>query len=238
MVIPEGYTLGDSIGLLFEPQYLLLRTNLVLIVFGVVFIVMGHLLAASVWGNMTAVQGGALGILIFGLVTSLGSGWNAAVTNASNPAELWHLDASDPGVFLLRDTLNDLAKRESEGFPLMPVTVVVDAEGIIQEDGIIAWALRDFPKTAFVGSVADAQTDGVVLIRAPMRPEEETPSLGGSYVGQSFVISRSWDDKTLQPADVIVWWAQRQTRIPASPDKTVVLWVRQDIYDGVQPNTP
>ena len=61
----------------------------------------------------------------------------------------------------------------------------------------------------------------------------EPPDLGGDYVGQEFVISHRWNLSALQGLDVLTWWAQRRTRSQHAPSDTMVLWLRQDIYNGV-----
>lgn len=180
------------------------------------------LLVASLWGGSAALRGGGLGLLVFALVASLGSGWNAAVPNATSPAELWHLRATGREVALLRDTLAQLTRRETSGFPLITIHAQVD------ENDPVAWALRDYPNTVFVASSNDARARPVALL--PL--QAEPPDLGGSYVGQRFVVSRTWDPQTMQAADLPAWWLQRRVRAPHSAE-TVVLWLRQDIYDGL-----
>jgi hypothetical protein len=232
LVVPEDYT-NNVVGFLFTAQNRTLVSEMALIVLGVLFLGVVYLLAASMWGNTTSAQGGALGLAIFALVTSLGSGWHAAVHYAHDPVELWHTEATHPEVFLLRDTLLDVALRESEGFKLMDVTVV--EQGGISEDGVVAWVLRDFPNTQFVESVQEAQQARIVLLERQSRPEDEHPALNSDYVGQSFTIGQRWQ-QPLHASDFVAWWTQRKTRTPAVPTNVVVLWLRQDVYEGLHPD--
>lgn len=187
------------------------------------FIITGYFMAGSVWGAGTAIRGWALGLLAFGLVTSLGAGWNAAVYDADNPVEFWHRQPTSRDTFLLRQTLAELSDRESGGFPDIAISVLAP------QDGVVAWLLRDYRNTQFIQNISEARTQPIVLL-----PElAEAPDLGGSYVGQAFTITRGWSSQTVRLADFPAWWLQRQVRTPAAPLQRVVLWLRQDIYNGV-----
>lgn len=190
---------------------------------GMLFVFAGYFMAASLWGAGTAGRGWALGLLAFSLVTSLGSGWNAAVFRSEDPAELWHPTATSRETALLRQTLAELAQRETGGFPQIPITVLAP------EDGLVAWLVRDYPNARFVRDVSAARGQGIVLL-----PEyAEPPNLGGSYVGQRFIITTGWNPAALRPVDFPTWWLQRQTRTAGAPVERMILWLRQDIYNGV-----
>ena len=196
--------------------------NMVWSVISLLFIIVGYFLTSSLWGATAALKGGGLGLLAFALVTSLGSGWAAAVNNAGNPIEFWHRQPTGRESFLLRDTLLELTRRESGGFPELPVFVQAE------DDGVVAWLLRDFVNVAYVTQATEGRTQEVVLLPILAEP----PDLGGSYVGQDFIIERLWQMQTLEGLDFIPWWLQRRTRMPDLPSRTMVLWLRQDIYDG------
>lgn len=185
--------------------------------------VLAVLLVASLWGGAAALRGGGLGLLAFALATSLGSGWNAAVPNAASPAELWHLRATGHEMALLSETLAELARRETSGFPLLTVYAQT------AEDSPTAWALRDYPNAVFITSAGDARAQPIALLPLQADP----PDLGGSYVGQQFIVSRSWDPRTMQASDLLAWWLQRRVRAGQAAAEPLVLWLRQDIYDGM-----
>lgn len=188
----------------------------------VLFIGLGFFLVSSLWGATTALRSGGLGLLIFGMVTSLGSGWGASVTKAESALELWHTEAIGREVFVLRDTLAELARRETGGVPRIPLFILAP------EDGVIAWTVRDYTNTQFIADTSEARAQQIALL--PMLAEP--PALGGAYVGQDFIVSRGWNLQTLQGLDVLAWWMQRRTRFPELPSQTMILWLRQDIYDG------
>lgn len=198
--------------------------NMVWTVIALLFIIVGYFLVGSLWGSAAALRGGALGLLAFALITSLGSGWNAAVPQSENPVEFWHMRATGRETALLHDTLLELTRRESGGFPYLTVYTQAD------DSGIVGWLLRDFVNARYVMDAAEARTQEVVLLPASAEP----PALGGSYVGQNFVITRAWSFSTLLGFDVLPWWTQRRVRVEPGPEQEYILWLRQDVYDGVE----
>jgi hypothetical protein len=179
--------------------------------------------AASVWGNTVAARGSALGVLLFGLVTALSSGWQVAVSSADSPIELWHVQPTSRETVLLRQTLIEVAKRETDGVFNLPVQVRAP------DDGVVAWLVRDFVNATFINDASQARTQEVVILPYAV----ESPDLGDSYVGQQFVIRTWWSPQLMVWFDYPAWWLQRRTRTGATPSDTVVLWLRQDVYDGI-----
>ena len=198
--------------------------TIIWILIALALIILGGFMGATLWGAAATLRGGGLGLLLFALVTSLGSGWSAAVTNADNPAELWHPQATSRQTFLLRATLEELSRRDaaSRGFPYVGIEVLAE------DDGVIGWVLRDYVNARYIADAAEARTQPIALL--PAMPEP--PQLGGDYVGQEFVITHTWSPGSMQGFDVLAWWTQRRTRTPATPSQTMVLWLRQDVYNG------
>ena len=228
LTIPLGLPIGEVMGLLAEASYVDLRYSAIWVVITLIFFLVGFFLAASFWGNANSIQGLGMGLFLFMMISGMGGGWNAAVTEADNPAEPWHLTATGSEYFLLRDTLFEIANRETMGFPLTDVTVLVDGD-TITSDGLVAWLLRDFENANFVTALPDAQRQEIVILPAEMAE----PDLAGAYVGQSFALRYEWDATNLQTADLLAWWLQRRVRPDSIADQSVILWLRQDVYDGV-----
>ena len=201
--------------------------SVILLLVSVMFLVIGYFLFASLWGSRTSWRGIGLGLAIFGAITSLGAGWSVSVSHAEAPAEFWHMEATHSDTALLRSTLDDIARRLSGGFPAMPISVLAP------RDGVVAWLLRDFDHADYISDIGDAAGKEVVLL-----PETiQSPQLEGAYVGQDFVIMRVWDLATLNLIDFPAWWTQGQTRSDWTNVNAVVLWLRQDVYQGVaEPN--
>jgi len=197
----------------------------ILVIMVIMFFIVGFFLAASLWNGSTAARGGLLGIFLFGIATSLGSGWTAATVRADNPTEFWHLDATTQDAPLLRATLLEVAKRESRGIPNMPVYVVAP------DNGLVAWLLRDFGDVTYLDSATEARGGEIVLLPTQ---SDGLPDLGGSYVGQAFVLRRGWDFDTLRPMNFPAWWLQRRMNADKPPTEAMTLWLRQDVYEGVE----
>jgi hypothetical protein len=204
-------------------------TSLVLMLIPLIFTVITYFMVASLWNDRTALQGIGLGLLVFTIVSSLGSGWRIVVEAADKPAELWHTEAYSPNLFLLRETLLELGLRESGGFMEVGVTALVPP------NSTLAWQLRDFQNAQFIADMQDAMTQPIVLLSASDDPEAQ-PDLGGSYVGQDFIVSREWSADTMLPTDFPALWSQRRVRVNETVTNRVVLWLRLDIYHGIELN--
>lgn len=197
--------------------------SVVWVIIIILFVIIGYFLAAGVWGIGMTTRGGLLGVMAFALVTSLGGGWRVAVYNADDPVELWNRQATSSDTILLRNTLLELAKRETSGFPEVQVSVLAP------DDGVVAWLLRDFPNTTFIPDANAAKLVGVVLLPSVI----EQPDLGGPYVGERFGITNTWNMGSVRLLDFPAWWLQRRTRTGGVPSDEMVLWLRQDVYNGV-----
>ncbi|MCB9457245.1 MAG: hypothetical protein H6671_14770 [Anaerolineaceae bacterium] len=200
--------------------------NLVWVLMALLLGIVGVFLSAGIWGMTSTLQAGALGLLSFALFTGMGSGWNIAVTNATNPVDLWHMETMTPQTQALRETLLHLSERGAGGFNQ---ELVVTA--LAPQDGAVAWALRDFNQTQFITDIAEAQGAGIVLL-----PElTVSPDLGGDYVGDAYTIRSEWRGASVALLDLPAWWFQRRVRTGLEPValERVVLWLRQDVYNGV-----
>lgn len=214
-----------------DASLIMLRYAAIWAVITILLMLIGFFVVAGFYGSKTPLQGAGLGLFAFMLITGVGSGWNAVVTHASNPLEPWHIDAVFPDAYLLRQTLYDIAERDSRGVPLMTLYVVAQ-DAVLSPTGIIGWLLRDFPNARFVNTVVAAQRQQIVLTSDQL----VQPNLGGSYVGQSFHIRSFWDNRALAWSDSLAWWTQRRIRNLEQPKESVILWLRQDVYNGVPPN--
>ena len=232
--LPPQIGLGEAITQLWQgAQFSKFQYSAFWLIFATVIGVVGFLLVASFWGNDTTLQGVGLGFVLFMLISGVGGAWNTAVYSADSPADLWHQEATAKDAYLLRDTLFELADRDSRGFPLVDVSVVTDNVGVVDDDGLVAWLLRDFPNATFVNSVNAVQGDQIILMA---QSSINDPELGGDYVGQSFVLRRNWSILQLQMTDVLAWWSQRRFRIEQQIEEISILWLRQDVYDGIPVN--
>jgi len=137
------------------------------------------------------------------------------------------------GYALLERSIFDLSFRESQGFPLLPITVLREPATGLTQDGMIGWMLRDQSNVRWVDSIAEAATAPIVI--APdigTDPEAVLPDLGGSYVGQPFIITKKWTPDSLVGLDFLTWFLQRRVRVAPVSGLAVTLWVRQDVFDS------
>lgn len=199
---------------------------------GAMFLLIGFFLGAGIWGNRTTAQGYLLGFFVFLLISQISAGWYTAVFKADNPVEAWDTPATGRGYAALVQTLDDFMMREASGFTLLPITVVRDASMGVSEDGLLGWMLKN-QRVTFVDTLAEASTKPIVIVPDSVIGESLVPDLGGSYVGQRFVLAKAWSPTTLLGADFLPWWLQRQTRTVAYPVQSVTLWVRQDVFESL-----
>ncbi len=220
-------SLGGFIDALGTPAFANVVNSMTWLVISLLFLVVGYFMAASIWGNVMPARAGVIGILVFALATSLGSGWRAA-QRVHDPREPWHVQGVSTDAQMLRQTVLELASRSTLNLPDLSITVVGEAESVV------GWLLRDFHNTRYVDSVQAARGDQLVLIPASMAQigVEGEVDLGAAYVGQSVALARGWTGADLRGLDLLAWWSTRQTRVQPYPAQQMVLWVRQDIYDG------
>ncbi len=222
---------------LLEPAYMNLRNSLFLLFFTVLLSIVGYFLAASTWGTVNSLQGIGLGVLFFMLGSGISTGWNLTVANASSPLEIWHSNATTPDLPLLRETLEEVARRDTLGFPALPITIIRDETAGVTDAGLLAWVVRDYDESRFVDTVAEASRDEIVLMAAPPGDPQnaEEPALGGSYVGQRFAVQERWNPDqigTLQ--NWLSWFSARMVNMRSlEGDQFVILWLRIDVYEGI-----
>ncbi|MGB1288481.1 MAG: hypothetical protein ACPG7F_18245, partial [Aggregatilineales bacterium] len=231
--LPFETNLGDASRLLLEPAYVEFRYSGIWFLMTLLFMVLVFFLVAIVWGNDHALQGYGLGVFFFMVGSGLGGGWTAAVVNAESGTEYWSPTAVTSDVFYLRNTLYDIAERETRGFPTLNITVLLDETTTLTDNGVLAWALRDFENTRFVTSLEDTYQDEIVLLPNVL----ESPDLGGTYVGQRFIVRRHSVLDRLTLLDYPAWMAQRRVRDTVLPSDGMVLWVRQDVFNSINPES-
>jgi len=231
--LPQDLNSEQLIQTLQEPAYVTILSSGLWVILTSIIGVIGYFLAASIWGNTNSLQGVGIGFMVFMVVANLTSGWNTAVVGADYPGELWHYRATDSEIYLLRETLFEVSQRDTQGFPLIPITVYDSPDtSLMDSDGLVAWLLRDFPNTQFVSTLPEVQRDQIVILPA----EILDPDLGASYVGQSFTIYNTWTTGSQNFAEMLAWFTQRQLRPESVLVDRVLLWLRADVYDGLPVN--
>ena len=227
--LPPGTGFAELFALLMESAHVRLLQGIGLLTITAIISLIVFLLVANFWGLGTTLQGLGLGFLWLMLASGIGGAWQASVAAAGAPDGLWRQGAVTDEAELLRTTLFELADRETSGFPLLELTIVKDSGDILSEGGLIAWLTRDFPNARFVNAAEEAAGAQIVLLAEGADGE----ALAGNYVGQRFVLQRSWSLNQAGIWDLAAWWTQRRVRDASFQTEAVMLWLRQDVYDGI-----
>ena len=194
-------------------------THLVWMGLALLFTGLGCAWLAQEWGWPAALRACGGGALVLVLAASLGSGWTSSVARADDAEGLWQVRPAAREAWLLRETLQTLAQRESGGFPRLELYAQTN------DQSLVGWLLRDFTRLQFIERASDASGAGILLIPWSAEP----PALTGDYVGQSFVLRRARSSAATRP---LAGWLLAGNEIVASPE-TLVLWLRRDVYDGM-----
>ncbi len=213
-----GVAIGVGAGVSVPPLRLMLAGMAVLL------LVILYFLGGSLWGPRVAHRGLVLALTAFLAVYGLSCAWRVAVTHAGDPRELWHVQPVDPELTLLRETLSQVSERHTG----RPDEVAIVAA--LPDDSAVAWQMRDFRYVRYIPVVDRRETDPVIVTTASFQPE----ALGARYVGQDFVVTRTWDMNRLRWEDALVWLMYGEAQAPPQVDQKVVVWVREDVY-GLPP---
>ena len=229
--VPADFSMSQLLERLSVSSYTRLAQGLGLLVMTIAVAVVLYLLMANTWGSGTCLQGIGIGFFWFMILSGLGGAWHVAVAETNNSAEYWNPGAISRDTQLLRQTLFELAERDTMGFPLLELYIVSDVDGIVDDSGLLAWLLRDFPNARFVGTAAIAAGKPIIIMA---QGEEAFVDLQGDYVGQSFLLRRRTPFAQLDPWQLPAWWSLRRLRRDTTgAEGAVILWLRQDVYDGV-----
>lgn len=228
--LPAGTNFAELFPLLLEPSQTRLLHGISLLLITALVASVVFLLTANFWGLGTCLQGVGLGFLWMMLLSGIGGAWNGSVAFDENRGDLWRQRAIAEDARLLRETLFELADRDTAGFPTLDLVIVIDAEGIIRDDRLVPWLARDFPNARFVNK-AEAAARAQIVLAAPN--DELALALDGDYVGQRFLLRGNWSLAQLSLTDLPAWWTLGRVREDSFKEESVMLWLRQDVYDGI-----
>ena len=228
--LPEGTSFGELFPLLLDASHLRLLHGIGLLLMTAIIALIIFFFTANYWGFGTCLQGVGLGFLWLMLISGLGGAWHGPIADATNPRSLWRPRAVSADAYLLRQTLFELADREASGFPALELFIVRDAGGRLKNNGLVAWLIRDFPNARFVNTAEEAAGAPIVLLA---QHDGAANMLEGDYVGQRFLLRRTWSFADLGLWDLPAWWSQGRLRGSILNEEHALLWLRQDVYDGV-----
>jgi hypothetical protein len=184
----------------------------------VAFLVLPTLVALCwMWlGQGPALRCGGIILALVLAMPTVGLSMGLNYHRAADPREPMVVEATLPGVVDLVTTLEQVSSHQ-EGDPHVIAVTVEEATG-----PILAWHLQDFRNTRFVEQLSPSIETPVVITVA----EEEEPTLGGSYVGQSFALQATWNLQGLTRTELVRWFLYRDAPTPVK-SRDVVLWVKQ-----------
>ncbi len=189
-------------------------------------------------GSASALRGAGLSLVIVLTLSTWAAAWGASHARPADPRELLLVEPTSPQVRLMRASLERLSNDHYQAAHAIDLTVQAPAD----EAALLAWYLRDFP-TLFVDRLGPEVSSPAVV--GPQPPP--TPNLGPDYIGQTFVLRRSWRPlelgckttpvSTLRGEQVGIldcsglfrWLLYRQSP-PQPEEQAVVLWVREDLW--------
>jgi len=184
----------------------------------VAFVVLPSLVALCwMWlGQGPALRCGGIVLLLVLAMLTVGLSVGLNYHRAADPREPMVAEATLPGIVDLVTTLERVSSHQ-EGDPHIIAVTVEEATG-----PVLAWYLRNFGHTRFVEKLSPSIETPVVITPA----EEEEPTLGGSYVGQSFALQVTWNPQGLTGTERMRWLLYREALTPVK-SYDVVLWVKQ-----------
>lgn len=179
------------------------------------------------WSTLSAMRGAALALGVATLIGTVGAGIGLTMWRMNNPTELWVATPTTYQLDLLMDTIYATSQRSAGKEQEIEIAVVSDptADDL---NGLLGWALRDFPKARFVDSVALADGSPIVIADSVVTD----PNLTSGYLGENFPTQsrQVQTEPTLQT--LINWWLFRTW--PTEYSRTLTLWVRSDVHNLIQ----
>ncbi|MEA3341273.1 MAG: hypothetical protein U9R15_15015 [Chloroflexota bacterium] len=177
---------------------------------------------ALVMRPAAALRGAAAGIGLALLAFTLSAAWGAAYARPSDPREPLLRAPTALEVRDLAQTLRTLSWRETGMATTLPLAFEA------APDSVLAWYLRDFSAARRVESLT-AEDAGLTLVTS----QRDLSLAEGEYVGQDFVLRRSWNPDAArcawgwppQCSAAAKWLLLRRTPLPPVADQWAVLWL-------------
>ncbi|MEW5868777.1 MAG: hypothetical protein AB1894_05835 [Chloroflexota bacterium] len=196
-----------------------------IVLLGVILLGVLTTLLVSLGWSWTAGRSGMLwGLAAAFSVYTIAALWGASQLRANQPQELWGPPPATLQERLMQATLRDLSDWRT-GLPeTIQIVSTVDAPSL-------RWALRDYPKTRFVGQLQSGEQQlASTLPDVVFTSQDQTDlTLGAAYRGQDFAwwVYPGWSGAL--PPDALNWLTSRQAPINT---QFIILWARSDIFPG------
>lgn len=175
------------------------------------------------WSAQVAVKGLAWGAGIALFLLYVSCAFHAGGLTARSEAELLRLAPPFTDADLVTRTLRDTAQWRSN--TSQPPQVVVVGE---VDSPAVRWALRDLPNVTYSPALSP-QSQAEILLTG----KDSVPELEAGYRGQEMRLKRApvWD--LILPGEWLRWFVFRSAPLE---EKTLILWVRTDLFPGGNPS--
>jgi len=173
------------------------------------------------WGYSGKVASRAIYLagLAFLAMISVSQMWQAAGLGRAISAQIWGPQPYFAERDLLLKTLGDVSEWNTGRRDAIDVAVV----GL--DSTALQWALRDFPRAAFVQTLVPTQTPAVVIT-----PDTSVPGVTALYRGQDFVWQETPAWSLFLPGEWLSWIIYREAPLQR---QSLVLWVRTDRFPQI-----
>ena len=179
-------------------------------------------LVAAGWSAKTAWWGLIFGTASVLVVLMFSFTWKAAFLYPNGANELWNSGAAAGQIDEITKTISDLSWR-SKGQPYeLDLVITSNAPSL-------RWALRLYENAQYKQRVTAPETPSVLITPG----NQEILSLPASYRGQNLVLREISTENSLAQGNFIRWAAFRKGTVVR---ETIILWVRNDLFPGVQDN--
>jgi len=183
----------------------------------VIALIIGLFASVARWVDREAAcRGVALFLVLILSVITLSAGIHLNFVLSGDPRELVLGTPVSPQIRTLLEDVAHLSAQRAVDVRAVDTTLHRDAALPL------GWYLRDYPNLKVVDALAPTVESTAVIAPITM----ESPSLGGPYGGQDYLIWSRWDPGTLRGADWGKWLLRRQASTPPQEGR-VILWVRQ-----------
>jgi hypothetical protein len=211
-----------------------LPTFLGLVIVAAILVLLLVFALASVQGPGPAVRALGLSSAIALLLFTISYAWGVSQNRPADPSELLVLEPTANEVWLLTESLSQVAlKHEGHAYSI-DLAMLVD-------DPALAWAIRDFRHVSSPDEENSSPLPSAVVTPKALGP----PAVGDEYVGQSFPLRRSWaadglgcqwnmiqldfDQVPQLDCRQLVDWLLFRRNPQQAAEEEVVLWVRKDL---------
>lgn len=188
----------------------------------IVMILLVTFLVGWGWSPEIALSGFVCGIGFVLLLCLFSASWNAAGLGRNPDQEMWRSSPSFQEADLMVSTIGDISEWNTRDRQNIDIAV------INLPSSSLRWALRDFLNVDYLDFPIPGTSPSVVIT-----PDQDSPTLAATYTGQDFILEQKPDWNNLNITNWIKWIIYRNAPLEK---RSLVLWVRSDLFPGAVEN--